>query len=140
MIALIMLISSSSSFLATPKVDTPQYKWLQEAEKKHGRAALVAAPSLALIAMATGDDPVPWLNHQPADTQLTFYSVIGLLESFNLRRIDKGFTLKEGEEPGRLLPVTSDIPSLNLVEDAAGRVAMLGVAATLASSAAHAWM
>ena len=137
MIALLLLVSS---FLATPKVDTPQYKWIKEAEKKHGRAALVAAPSLALIAMATGDDPVPWLNHQPVDTQLTFYSVIGLLESLNFRRIDKGFTLKEGEKPGRLPPVTSDNPSLNMVEDLAGRVAMLGVTATLASSAAHTLM
>ena len=139
MIALLMWISSCS-LLAAPKVDTPQYKWLQEAEKKHGRVALVAAPSLALIAMSTGDDPVPWLNHQPVDAQLTFYSVAGLLESFNLRRIDKGFTLKDGEEPGRLLPVKTYLPALNVVEDVAGRVAMVGVASTLASSAAHALM
>lgn len=130
-----MLLSSSTSF-SLPKAGTPQFTWLQEAEKKHGRAALVAAPSLAILAMATGDDPVPWLNHQPVETQLAFYSVMGLLESFNLRRIDKGFTLKEGEVPGRLLPITSDITTLNVIEDVAGRACMLGVAATLASSAA----
>ena len=140
MIAFLMFASSVAafSFPSVPKVDTPQYKWLQEAEKKHGRAALVAAPSLAIIAMATGEDPVPWLNHQPAATQLTFYSVVGILESFNLRRIDQGFTLKSDEKPGRLLPIRSDLPGLNKTEDYAGRVAMLIAAATIASSAAHA--
>lgn len=139
MLTFLMFVSSVAafSFPSVPKADTPQYKWLQEAEKKHGRAALVAAPSLAIIAMATGEDPVPWLNHQPGETQLTFYSVVGLLESLNLRRIDKGFTLKSDEKPGRLLPIRSDVPSLNRVEDYAGRIAMLIAAATIASSAAH---
>ena len=136
MVAFLMLVASTVAFspLLSPKVGTPQYTWLREAEKKHSRAALVAAPSLAIIAIATGDDPIPWLNHQPLNTQLSFYSVAGLLESFNLRRIGTGFTLKEGEDPGRLLPITSDTPRLDSLEDAAGRVAMLGVAITMTSS------
>lgn len=137
MIAFLLLLASSTSALRlAPSVGTPEFKWLREAEKKHARVALVAAPSLALLAMATGDDPVPWLNHQPISTQLAFYSAAGVLESLNLRRLDKGFKLKEGEEPGRLLPIRSELASLNLVEDVAGRACMLGVAATLCASAA----
>lgn len=45
--------------------------------------------------------------------------------------------VSEGEEPGRLLPFSSNAttPSLDAIEDLAGRIAMLGVTATLASSA-----
>ena len=112
-------------------------KWLREAEKKHGRVALLAVPSLATIAMATGNDPVPWLNSQPIETQIVFYSTAGLLESFNLRRFDKGFRLKDDEEPGKLLDRIQVSTEVNSLEDNAGRVAMLIAASVFANSVTH---
>jgi len=79
---------------------------------------------------------VQWLNTQPASTQLTFYSAAAVLESFNLRRFDRGFTLRDGEEPGQLLSVGSaNITTLDAFEDVAGRTAMLVSAWMLATSA-----
>ena len=46
------------------------------------------------------------------------YAVAGILESFNLRRFDKGFTLKDSEIPGQLLPGKEPSPELDAVEDA----------------------
>lgn len=109
-------------------------KWVREAEKKHSRVALLALPTLATIASSTdGADPVPFLNSQPATTQLIFYSVAGLVESANLRRLGKGFSLKEGEEPGKLLPIKAG-DTLNSLEDAVGRAAMLACTFFLVSS------
>lgn len=100
--------------------------WLAEAEKKHGRVAMTALPALAKIAAATGQDPVPWLNQQPAMDQLFFYATAGVLESVNLRRFGPGFSLKDGETPGKFLRSADDPPPLlSAVEDAAGRAAML---------------
>ena len=127
-------VTATAAFNIAPSPGTKEFTWLREAEKKHSRVALLAAPTLATIAMVTGDDPVPWLNSQPLTDQLIFYSVAGCLESFNLMRFDKGFTLKEGEEPGRLLPIRSDLKTLDAIEDTTGRVAMVAVAATLAAS------
>lgn len=129
------LFASVDAFTLVPTPGTPRYTWLREAEKKHGRVALLAAPSLAVIALATGQDPVPWLNAQPVATQLVFYSLAGGAEAFNLRRLDKGFKLKPGEVPGRLLPVTNaTVANLEGLEDGAGRIAMLATAMTLAVS------
>lgn len=130
----VILLLATTAFQFTPTPGTSEYAWLREAEKKHSRVALLAVPALATIAVSTGQDPVPWLNEQPITTQLIFYSAAGLIESINLRRFDKGFTLKQGEIPGRVLPVTPPAKTLDAFEDASGRVAMLAVAATLARS------
>jgi hypothetical protein len=109
--------------------------WAREAEKKHGRVAMVAVPTLLAIHMATGEDPVRFLNAQPASTQLTFYALAGTLESLNLRRFDRGFALKPDAEPGKLLPV--DAPAQwRRAEDQAGRVAMLIAACFFSASLA----
>lgn len=132
-ISVLALVCGSTAF----QIDASGFAWMREAEKKHARAAMVALPSLALIASATGGDPVPWLNSQPAATQLFFYSSAGILETLNLRRVGEGFALKEGEVPGRTLPWVPEVPtSLDALEDTVGRTAMIVVAATLASSAA----
>lgn len=116
----------------TPKKSIVDYKWLLEAEKKHGRVAMIAVPTLARIAMTTGTDPVTWLNHQPIESQLIFYSVSGILETFNLRRFGKGFTLKEDETPGKLFKgATTPSLGLEFVENNAGRIAMLAAFAIL---------
>lgn len=108
------------------KVNPTLLTWMKEAEKKHSRAAMIALPSLALIAMTNGQDPVPWLNSQPISTQLSFYSAIGALESLNLKRIKSGITLKEGEVPGKVFPwVKTPTPTLEFLEDTVGRTAMI---------------
>lgn len=108
--------------------------WMREAEKKHARAAMVALPSLMLIASATGEDPVPWLNAQPAATQLGVYAAVGALEALNLRRLDRGFALKPGEVPGRVFPWVDAGAALHTIEDEVGRVAMLATAGVLVES------
>lgn len=116
-----------------------RFAWMREAEKKHGRAALLALPTLAVLSATTnGDDPVRWLNAQPVDVQLTCYSVAAALESFNFPRFGsaKPFTLKPEEVPGKLLPGGLPSRALDHVEDAAGRAAMLAVAGVLAVSSA----
>lgn len=120
----------------TPASLTPaRQKWFREAEKKHSRVALLALPSLtALMAANNGMDPVPWLNSQPVTTQLAFYSVAATVESFNLRRLDKGFLLKETAIPGKLLNIISYPAYLDTFEDYAGRSAMIVTFLMLVSS------
>lgn len=121
---LCVLVSSCSAFTPAGLRKPFSDSWIKEAEKKHSRVALLAVPSLVSIAAVTGDDPIQFLNNQPVTSQLVFYSVAGVLETLNLRRIDEGFKLKDGEEPGKLLPFEAS-SKLNSAEDWSGRVAML---------------
>ena len=123
---LTLLGLSAASAFTTPTSPWSS-TWLREAEKKHARVALLAVPTLVAVGAATGDDPVGWLNQQPAATQLLFYATAGVLESYNLRRFDAGFTLKPSETPGKLLPV-STVPEWDVAEDVAGRTAMIAAA------------
>lgn len=132
---LLLIVGFASSLQMSPTKGTKDYAWLREAEKKHSRVALLALPTLAAISIVTGEDPVPWLNSQPASDQIAVYSVAAMLESVNLRRMDKGFTLKDGEEPGKILPVTNVPDGLDGLEDALGRVAMLMATSALIGSA-----
>ena len=126
-----VVLVASSGLTVTPSVHT---NWLKEAEKKHGRVAILSIPALIAISGSNhGIDPVPWLNSQPVDTQLFFYSTAGVFEAFNLRRFGKGFTLKEGEVPGKLFNVTAR-PNLELVENVVGRAAMVISAGILFTS------
>lgn len=127
--------TASALQLTPPSAGSKEFQWLREAEKKHARVALLAAPSLAAISAATGGaDPVPWLNAQPASTQLIFYASAAFVETVNLRRLEGLFSLKDDEEPGKLLPVEASEP-WHTAEDGAGRVAMLLTAFALATSA-----
>ena len=133
----LVLLSLAPSCALRPPPRVPRHdSWFREAERKHGRVAMLAVPSLAAIALATGDDPVPWLNTQPVPTQIYFDAAAGLLETANLRRIERGFQLKDGEIPGKLLPVANVPPALQSVEDTVGRVAMLLAACAFAASVA----
>ena len=134
-LALVFVASTASALQLTPP-SAKELQWLREAEKKHARVALLAVPSMAAISAATGvADPVPWLNAQPASTQLIFYASAALVETLNLRRLDKDlFTLKDGEKPGKLLPVEAS-DAWHAAEDGAGRVAMLLAALAFAASA-----
>ena len=134
MFKFLLLLASSGAYKITP--GTPRYDWYREAEKKHARVALLAAPSLAVLSTFT-PHPVQWLNEQPVETQLTFYSVAAALETLNLRRIERGIKLKEGEEPGRVFSKLIPKPSetLDALEDGAGRLAMLVCAIVLSTQA-----
>ena len=120
-----MVASSCDGFTLPPGIDK---SWVREAEKKHSRVAILAVPTLAGIYAATGgSDPIQWLNHQDAAAQISFYSVAGVLESVNLRRLGPGFRLRKGEEPGKVLPVKASV-TWHALEDATGRIAMLTAA------------
>lgn len=133
MLTVLLLLASASAYRLTP--GTSRFDWYREAEKKHARVALLAAPSLAILSAVT-PHPVQWLNEQPVETQLTFYSVAAVLETVNLRRIERGIKLRDGETPGRVFPFLPE-PSetLDALEDGAGRVAMLACAMVLAAQA-----
>ena len=111
----------------------PTTPWLLEAEKKHGRVALLAVPSLLTIAAATGEDPVPWLSQQDTSVQLTFFSAAAVVEAASLRRFENGFDLAEGVTPGVWGNANATEFETQL-EDASGRVAMLAATGMLASS------
>ena len=101
--------------------------WIRESEKKHGRAAMVALPSFLGLMSGGVADPVSWLNSQPLQTQLVFYSGCAVLESFNLRRMSYPFKMKPEVEPGRVLPIARITPSLDVLEDTASRACMVFV-------------
>jgi hypothetical protein len=122
--SLLFVLGTCAAFTTPTPLNPFSNGWVKEAEKKHSRVALLAVPSLMTISAMTGDDPVQFLNNQPLATQLIFYSTAGALESLNLKRFDKGFKLKDGEEPGKLLPLQAN-ERLHNVEDWAGRLAML---------------
>jgi hypothetical protein len=115
---------------------TPQrLAWMREAEKKHARVALVALPSLAVLGAAGVEHPVNWLNSQPAETQLYFYSVAAVLESLNLRRFGPGLTLKDTEIPGKLFGDREPSAVADAFEDTLGRAAMVMVAGAIVAEA-----
>lgn len=116
------LLPTGLVMMGTPP--PPPSSWTKEAEKKHARVAMLAFPTLAVLSSVTGSDPVVWLNHQPVETQIMAYSLAGTLESVNLSRLGKGFSLKDGEAPGKLVPWDVN-PDLDTAEDIVGRVAML---------------
>ena len=128
MIALLGLASLSYS------IGPFSASWIAEAEKKHARAAMVAFPTLVALSAVT-DHPVDWLNHQPAGVQIGAYAAAATLEALNLARLKPGFALKDGEEPGRVRPVSATAEQSD-AEDAVGRLAMLSATAFLAAAAA----
>ncbi len=137
LLPIVMLAVSCSAFQMPLSTVTPKrYKWFEEAEKKHGRVALLAVPTLYAIQSATGGDPIPWLNAQPYAVQTLFYTVAACAETLNLKRLDKGFTLKDDEIPGKLIASVQPSPVLNTIENGAGRVAMLVATMMLLASVA----
>jgi hypothetical protein len=110
----------------------PTEDFVREAEKKHARVALLAAPTLAALPMLTGDpDAASYLLRQPVEVQLTFFSAAGLVESYALARLGPGFSLRKGVVPGVVPPLRPPSPDLDAVEDTLGRGAMLATTAML---------
>lgn len=123
-VLLLSLLATCDSLRSPPKSPPFSRGWAKESEKKHGRVALLAVPSLIAISTITSENPFLFLNNQPVETQLISYSIAGLLETLNLFRFERGFNLKRGELPGKLLPFNAS-KTFEEVEDWSGRVAML---------------
>jgi hypothetical protein len=117
----------------TPNGGVPSAAFVREAEIKHGRVAMLALPTLAAIAAATGDDPVRFLSHQPADVQAAVFAGAGALEGVTFARLGPEFSLKDGVVPGALWRVPHT-PAAVRAEDLAGRAAMVAAAAAIAGS------
>ena len=133
-LALLATLSTASAFAPAPRgprVRTPPTPaYVRDAERKHGRVALLALPTL--LALSTVDpDPASYLARQPVDTQLLFFSVAGILEAASLPRLGPRYALRVS--PGNYPPL-KPMPALDAAEDAAGRAAMLGVTAFLLTS------
>lgn len=128
-VSMLLLVCGANAFQVSAS-------WKQEAEKKHGRVAMLALPALVALGANGVEQPVSWLSQQPVDVQAEFFATAGLVEAaFGLPRLDYGFTLKEGVEPGVYPPLTSpDSPQLDAAETTVGRVAMLVTAGMLAQT------
>ena len=119
---LLLLVSTCNAFNNSGPFSA---SWIQEAEKKHSRAALVALPTLISLSSVTDASSVSWLSEQPVEFQATAFAFAGFLEAFNLRRLESGFSLKPEKTPGAV-PTFHVWPSyLNTIEDCMGRVAMI---------------
>ena len=107
--------------------------WKKEAEKKHGRVAMLAVPALVAIgASGAAEEPVRWLSQQPVDAQALFFSAAGIVEAgTGLPRLGYNFTIKEGILPGVYTPFPPPGPRLDAAETLVGRVAMLVATAML---------
>jgi hypothetical protein len=110
--------------------------WKQEAEKKHGRVAMLAVPALIALGANGAEAPVRWLSQQPVETQTEFFAAAGLVEAaLGLPRLGYNFTLKEGVEPGVYPPLAPpDNPQLDAAETDVGRIAMVVAAGAMAQT------
>jgi len=108
-------------------------RFVKESEFKHARVALLAVPTLGFMSTVGDiDEPVLWLSSQPVETQVSFFSLAGLLETTSLSRLDKGFSLKSSLVPGNYFSNKTLNADLEL---ASGRAAMLIAAGLLANGA-----
>lgn len=108
--------------------------FIEEAEFKHARVAMMALPALAALSASGVDEPVKWLSQQPIDTQLTFFGTAGIIEAASLARLGPRFSLKEDLVPGNVFGLSNVSTSLVNSELYAGRAAMLGAACAFASA------
>ena len=115
----------------TTPLRVPSADFVRDAEKKHGRVAMLAIASLA--ALSTVDaDPVSWLSRQPVDAQLAFFSLSGVAEAAStFPRLGPRYSLREGVHPGNFAPFPLGPPGVDALEDAVGRAAMLVAAGVL---------
>ena len=135
----ILLLSGSVSAFTPPRGPPvrmysgntiPTEEFVRDAEKKHGRVALLALPTLGAIAQLTGENPVTYLSNQPVNTQLEFFAIAAAFESLTLRRLGPQFSLKKNVVPGNIYPFSPNA-KLDTLEDWAGRCAMLATTAIM---------
>ena len=116
----------------------PTQEFIEDAEKKHARVAMLALPTL--IALSTIDpEPTSWLARQPIDVQLSVFSYAGILEAaFTFPRLGPMFSLKPDAIPGNIppFPLPPDTKlgdAADTLEDLTGRACMIMTACILAS-------
>ena len=127
----LFLIVSSSHALAVPSTTPPTVPsdaFVADAEIKHGRVALVSGAVLAALASTGLEHPSMALAHSPIETQIEFFSAIGIAEAATyLPRLSSMFSLRDGVVPGKLIPGVNARPELTRVELNVSRSAMLAV-------------
>ena len=128
-----LVVASLTYLPLTTSGGVPSDAFVREAEVKHGRVAMLALPTLAAIAAATGDDPVRFLSQQPPDVQAAVFASAGTLEGLTFARLGPRFSLRDGVTPGKLWEAPHP-PAAARAEDLAGRAAMIAAAATIAGS------
>lgn len=132
----VLWLASVHALRPSPLRHVPSADFVREAEKKHGRVALLAVPALATIAATTGENPVTFLSAQPVATQAGFFSACGAIEALTLARLGPKFTLRNGVTPGKFLPDDASVSDhADALETAAGRVAMLVAASWISVGA-----
>lgn len=119
-------VSSQGATTKPPKVPTDDF--VRDAEIKHGRVALVSGAVLAGLASTGFEHPTSALAHASVDTQLFFFSAIGVAEAATyLPRMSSMLSLRDGIVPGELIPRISADPLLEEIELNASRAAMMAV-------------
>ena len=76
-------------------------------------------------------------NKQPLITQCVFYASAAAAEVPSLKRLDKGFRIKEGLTPGKLIETATPTELATSCEKNLGRLAMLVTTLFFASSIAN---
>jgi hypothetical protein len=128
--ALLILVSTSHAFVVPspsyPKI--PSDAFVRDAEIKHGRVALVSGAVLATLASVGLEHPSAALAHSSIDTQLEFFSAIGIADAaIYLPRFASMFSLRDGVVPGKLIPGMHATPEFTRIELNVSRCAMLAV-------------
>lgn len=128
---LLLLASTSYAFTVPPsqsRPTVPSDAFVQDAEIKHGRTALVSGAVLAVLASNGFEHPTAVLAQCSVDTQLAFFSAVGLAEAATyLPRLSSMFSLREDAVPGELIPRVTAEPWLRAAELNVSRVGMLAV-------------
>ncbi len=124
------MVSTSHAFVAPspyyPKV--PSDAFVKDAEIKHGRVALVSGAVLTALAFAGLEHPSTALAHSSIETQIEFFSAIGIAEAATyLPRLSSMFSLRDGVVPGKFIPGVNAKPGLTRIELNVSRCAMLTV-------------
>lgn len=133
----------------TRAADEKTLKYVREAELQHGRVAMIASIALPCIETITKNAGIYGLSSSPSSTQLAWLTTFGIFELARMNagwvspfgRDGKAFELESSYEPGAVFLSSnadffrsdnSDRDRLLNVELNNGRLAMLGVAGTLA--------
>lgn len=138
------LLSSSTNTVKKVKSDIP--KFVQEAELKHGRVAMVSSLIIPSLELLNGNNPgINVLSSQPVNFQLSMLAVFACSEAGQLLKayefpydLKTWFNMKDSHVPGEYnfdpLKLSNSTTSYTFYKDAEllnGRIAMLAAAGML---------
>lgn len=130
---LCLFVSISHAYMVPPRIPSQSQKipsdaFVTDAEIKHGRIALVSGAVLATLASVGIEHPTAALSQCSIDTQLDFFSAIGIAEAATyIPRLSSMFSLRDDAVPGKLIPGVNARPGLTRIELNVSRSAMLAV-------------